>query len=119
MVTAARSTAARRAPQDRKTKAAAAVKGHFSFTHKGKTYTFQKPFDVVRNPGFQRAHRRRDPLDLTFTMIEELAGDDEEILAVIDSMNPDEFQDLSNRMGKALMTSVGGTADAAGESEGS
>jgi hypothetical protein len=119
MATPARSTASRRAPQDRKLKAASTGKGHFSFTHKGKTYTFEKPFDVVRNPGFQRAHRRRDPLDLTFTMIEELAGDDQEILDVIDSMTPTEFENLSNRMGKALMTSVTGTADAAGESEGS
>ncbi|HEY9265510.1 MAG TPA: hypothetical protein VIQ11_12990 [Mycobacterium sp.] len=108
-------------PQDRKPKAAAAKTGdgYFSFTHKGKKYTFPKPFDVVRAPGFMRQNRRRDPLDLTFTMIEALADDDEDLLAVIDGMEPAEFQSLSTRMGQALQSSVGAVADAVGESEGS
>lgn len=114
-MTAARATRAPRTPQDRKPKAAA---GKFSFTHKGKTYTFPKPFSVVRTPKFQRANRRRDPIDLTYTMIEELAGDDTEILDAIDDMTRKQFDDLSERMGKALQSSID-NPDAVGESEGS
>jgi hypothetical protein len=114
MATAARRTP--RTPQDRKPKA---VDGKFfSFTHKGKEYTFPKPFAVVRTPKFQRAHRRRDPIDLTYTMIEELAGDDSTILDAIDDMTEAQFADLSNRMGTALQSSVN-NPDAVGESEGS
>lgn len=113
-MTAARATT-RRVPQDRKAKAAT---GNFSFTHKGKTYTFPKPFSVVRTPKFQRAHRRRDPIDLTYTMIEELADGDEAILEAIDDMTEKQFQELSNRMGKGLQSSID-NPEAVGESEGS
>lgn len=73
---------------------------NFTFEHDGKTYEFEKPFDVVRSPRWLRANRRRDELDLAFTIIEELAGDD--ALDAIDSMTEDEFAELAARMNKEM-----------------
>jgi hypothetical protein len=108
-------TAPRR-PQDHKPKATAT--GLFSFTHDGKEYTFPKPFSAVSQPKFLRANRRRDELDMSFTMIEVLADDDEDILAAIDDMSLAEFNKLSTRMGRALRDSVGNPEEL-GESEAS
>lgn len=72
----------------------------FSFEHDGETYTFEQPFDVVRSPRWLRANRRRDELDLAFTILEEIAGDD--ALEAIDSMSEDEFAELSKKLNKEL-----------------
>ena len=72
----------------------------FSFEHDGETYTFERSFDVVRSPRWLRANRRRDELDLAFTILEELAGDD--ALEAIDSMDEDEFLALSKSLNKEL-----------------
>lgn len=72
----------------------------FSFEKDGKTYTFEQSFDVVRSPRWLRANRRRDELDLAFTILEELAGDD--ALEAIDSMDEDEFAALSKALNKEL-----------------
>lgn len=72
----------------------------FSFEHDGKTYTFEQPFDVVRSPRWLRANRRRDELDLAFTILEEIAGDD--ALEAIDDMDEDEFAELSKKLNKEL-----------------
>lgn len=72
----------------------------FSFEHDGETYTFERSFDVVRSPRWLRANRRRDELDLAFTILEEIAGDD--ALEAIDSMNEDEFLALSKSLNKEL-----------------
>lgn len=72
----------------------------FSFEHGGETYTFEQPFDVVRSPRWLRANRRRDELDLAFTILEEIAGDD--ALEAIDTMNEDEFAELSKKLNKEL-----------------
>lgn len=68
----------------------------FTFDHDGETYTFERPFSVVRSPRWLRANRRRDELDLAFTILEEIAGDD--ALAAIDAMTEDEFKDLVVRL---------------------
>jgi hypothetical protein len=94
-------TAPRR-PQDRQQKASASKDGYFSFTKGDTTYTFPKPFSTVQSPAYLRQHRRRSDLDLTFTMIEDLADDDPDILKAIDSMSREEFNTLSTRLGKAL-----------------
>lgn len=107
---------ARRTPQDRKPKATEGTAGGlFSFTHDGEEYTFPKPFTTVQTPGFLRANRRRDELDMAFTIIEVLADDDPDILAVIDKMPLPEFNNLQARLGKALQDSVD-NADVMGES---
>lgn len=72
--------------------------GLFSFVHKGKTYTFEKSLDVVRSPGWLRKNRHRDEMDLTFTILETVAGDD--ALAAIDDMDFAEFTKLAERLGK-------------------
>lgn len=72
----------------------------FSFEHRGNTYTFEKPFSTIRSPRWLRANRRRDELDLAFTILEELAG--EGVLEVIDSMSEEEFKELSGRLLKDL-----------------
>jgi len=101
-----------RRPQDRKPKAAT---GNFSFVHKGKTFTMPKPLSIIREPKFQRANRRRDTLDLGFTMIEALADDDPAILAAIDDMGEVEFSELDRRLGEALQ-GANDNPDAVGES---
>lgn len=109
-------TTARR-PQDHKAKSGdtATVDGYFSFTKGDTTYTFPKPFSTVQSPSYLRANRRRSDLDLTFTMIEDLADDDPIILKAIDSMSREEFNTLSVRLGKALEDSAD-NPDVMGES---
>ena len=72
----------------------------FSFEHDGETYTFERSFDVVRSPRWLRANRRRDELDLAFTILEEIAGED--ALEAIDSMDEDQFLALSKSLNKEL-----------------
>lgn len=78
----------------------------FTFQHDGKTYKFEGDFSTVRRPKWLRANRRRDPLDLAFTMIEELAGD--EALAAIDEMDEKEFEALSKRLNEAMSAGFSG-----------
>lgn len=72
----------------------------FGFTHDGKTYTFERPLSVVTRPGWLRKNRRRDELDLAFTILEEIAGD--EALDAIDKMGDDEFRELMVRINAAM-----------------
>lgn len=76
---------------------------NFTFEHDGKTYEFERGFDVVRSPRWLRANRRRDELDLAFTILEEIAGD--EALAAIDDMTEAEFIDLAKRLNKEMSAS--------------
>lgn len=75
-----------------KPKVAAKDDALYSFEHDGKTYTFAKPISVCRAPGWVRANRRRDTIDLLWTILEEIAGD--EAMAAIDTMTEDEFNEL-------------------------
>lgn len=77
----------------------------FTFEHDGRTYTFEHGFEKVRTPRWLRANRRRDELDLAFTILEEIAG--EEALEAIDDMDEDEFKALMDRMNKELGASLG------------
>lgn len=72
----------------------------YTFEYNEKTYTFEKPFEVIATPKWLRANRRRDELDLAFTMIEELAGED--ALEAIDAMTQEEFKEFSVAMNKAM-----------------
>lgn len=63
---------------------------NFKFEHNGNEYEFEKDFSVVRSPKWLRANRRRDEVDLVFTIIEELGGDD--VCDVVDEMDEAEFQ---------------------------
>lgn len=70
---------------------------NYIFEHNGETYEFESSLDVVRTPKWLRANRRRDELDLTFTILEEIGGDD--VIEVVDTMSTEEFQ----AFGKLLM----------------
>ncbi|WP_036959133.1 hypothetical protein [Promicromonospora kroppenstedtii] len=72
----------------------------FSFDHNGETYTFEKSLSVVRSPKWLRANRRRDGLDLTFTILEEVAGAD--VVEVIDEMTSEEFQAFGKKLMREL-----------------
>lgn len=76
-----------------------------TFEHNGKEYTFEKPFDTVETPKWLRANRRRDQIDLVFTLLEEIAG--EECLEVIDEMTNEEFEKFSDDIGKARAAQQG------------
>lgn len=97
-------------PQDHKPKASTDHTGdtgdaHFSFSHNGETYTFEKPTVEALAPGFLRANRRRSPLDFQFTVFEHLAGD--KILDVIDSMTREQYQQLSREFQTHSQITVG------------
>jgi hypothetical protein len=72
----------------------------YSFDHNGETHTFEKSLSVVRSPKWLRANRRRDELDLVFTILEEVAGED--VVEVIDEMDPEEFQAFNKKLLKEL-----------------
>lgn len=76
---------------------------NFTFEKDGKTYEFERSLDVVRRPGWLRKNRRRDELDLAFTILEEVAGD--EALSVIDEMDEDEFKALMERLNAEITAS--------------
>lgn len=76
---------------------------NYTFEHNGETYTFEKSLSVVRTPKFLRANRRRDEVDLAFTVLEEIGGED--VVEVVDSMTEDEFKTFS----KALMKELSAT----------
>lgn len=78
----------------------------YSFEFNGKTYRFEKSFETIATPKWLRANRRRDELDLAFTMLEEIAGD--EVLEVIDTMTQDEFKEFSKAMNSAMASSLEG-----------
>lgn len=73
---------------------------NYSFDHNGETYTFERSLDVVRSPKWLRANRRRDELDLTFTVIEEIGGAD--VVEAVDSMTPDDFKAFAKAFMKEL-----------------
>lgn len=77
----------------------------FTFEHDGKTYTFEEDFSKVRSPRWLRANRRRDELDLAFTILEEIAG--EEALEAIDDMTEEEFIALAKRLNREMGASLG------------
>lgn len=62
----------------------------FTFEHKGETVAFEKDFSEVRSPRWLRANRRRDEVDLIFTIIEDIGG--EAVCEAVDEMNEEEFQ---------------------------
>lgn len=109
-------TTAPRRPQDRLSKTEP-TNGLFTFTHKGETYTLPKPVATVRAPKFMRANRRRSDLDLTWTIIEALADDDDDIMDVFDDMDEKEFERVSKRLGKLIGSDD--SDEALGESEAS
>lgn len=68
----------------------------FTFEHDGQSYTFERPLSAVRSPRWVRANRRRDELDLMWTIVETIAGD--EALAAIDTMTEAEFDGLMKQL---------------------
>lgn len=77
-----------------------ADKKNFTFTHDGKSYTFEKSLERVRKPGWLRKNRRRDEIDLAFTILEEVAGD--EALAAIDDMDEAQFQTIMEQLNREM-----------------
>lgn len=73
---------------------------NFTFEQGGKTYTFEKSLDSVRSPRWLRANRRRDEVDLLFTMLEEVAG--AEALEAVDSMTSSEFEAFAAKLNVEL-----------------
>jgi hypothetical protein len=93
-------------PQDRKPKASEAEEC-FTFEHEGKSYTLKATGDCL-TPRFMRANRRRDDVDAFFTILEELADEDQ--LEVIDSMSNEEFGELSKKFYAHLGATQGESA---------
>lgn len=78
---------------------------NFTFTHGGKTYEFEQPLTKVQRPGWLRANRRRDQIDLMFTILEEVAG--AKALEAIDAMDEDEFKALMEQLQKDIAGALG------------
>lgn len=75
-------------------------KKNFTFEHDGKTYEFEHGFAEVRKPGFIRKNREAGLDELTFVVLEAVAGD--EALAVLDDMERPEWTDVVNEMWEAI-----------------
>lgn len=93
-------------PQDRKPKAVEAEEC-FTFTHNGESYTLKPTMESI-TPGFMRRIRKFDDLDAFFTILEELADDEQ--LAVVDSMSHAEFGELSKEFYAHLGATQGESA---------
>lgn len=78
---------------------------NFTFQQGDESFTFEKSLDDVITPAWLRANRRRDELDLVFTIIEDCAGED--ALAAFDRLTKPEFEQLSKDLNKALGASLG------------
>lgn len=85
-------------PQDRK-KSKADLE-YFSFEYDGETYAFEGSLSILTKPGFVRKNRHKDEMDILFTLLEEIAGD--EALAVIDDMETKEFETFATQFNKAI-----------------
>lgn len=90
-----------RKPQDRKPKSAEAEEC-FTFEHDGESHTLKPTLETL-TPGFMRKIRKLDDLDAFFTILEELADEDQ--LAAVDSMTHEQFGELS----KAFYAHLGAT----------
>ena len=71
---------------------------NFKFEHNGKEYEFEKDFSVARSPRWLRANRRRDEVDLVFTILEDIGG--EEVCEAVDEMTEAEFQEFVKKVMK-------------------
>lgn len=74
---------------------------HFSFEHDGKTYEFEGSLALLGKPGFIRKNRNKDEIDILFTLLEEIAGDD--ALEVIDDMEVEEFEAFSKALNDQIV----------------
>ncbi|MET7741979.1 hypothetical protein [Streptomyces sp. NPDC005385] len=74
----------------------------FTFEHNGEELSFEKPFSEVRTPKFLRANRKLDELDMVFTILEAIAGDD--VLEAIDEMGEEDFAEFTRKVFKAMET---------------
>lgn len=78
---------------------------NFTFEHRGATITFERSLDEIRSPKFLRQNRRRDELDLTFTIVEDFGGVD--VVAAVDDMDEDEFKAFAADLDAAIGASLG------------
>lgn len=85
-------------PQDHK--ASKEELEYFTFEHRGETYTFEGSLKTLSKPGFIRRNRHKDEMDILFTLLEEIAGD--EALEVIDDMEQDEFEKFAGELNEAI-----------------
>ncbi|TKT03445.1 hypothetical protein [Streptomyces lasalocidi] len=86
----------------------------YTFEHNGETIAFERDFSGLRSPKWLRENRRRDELDLLFTLIEEFGGED--VVAAVDDMDDTQFADFSEKLGKEMskaMKEFGARANAA------
>lgn len=97
--------AAPKKPQDRKPKAAdVEAEDCFTFTHAGVDHTLKPTLEHL-TPGFMRANRQREDLDAFFTILEELADDEQ--LAIVDGMSHKDFGELAKAFYKHLGATQG------------
>lgn len=79
---------------------------NFTFDHKGETVEFEGNLAEVRSPRWLRANRRRDELDLIFTILEEFGG--RAVLAAVDDMSEADFSAFQLTLNKAIWDSTPG-----------
>jgi hypothetical protein len=65
----------------------------YKFEHNGKKYELPDFVDIPMG-ALRKARKGKDELDVTFTMVEQMVGEDSPVLAAIDSMNAEQFQKL-------------------------
>lgn len=93
-------------PQDRKPKAEK-TEDYFSFESGGETYTMPNRTVDVINTKWVRLNRRRDETDYSFTALEALAGDDEDVLDAIDNLSRSDLHKVLDKFQKHLGVALG------------
>jgi hypothetical protein len=93
-----------RKPQDHKPKQEP-DDGYFTYTAGGKQYTMRKKTRAVVTPGYNRRHRKLDAEDRIWTILEDLADKDAELLQSFENMTNAEWEQCQMDM----ITHMGGT----------
>lgn len=77
---------------------------NFKFAHNGEEIEFEKDLAGMNSPRWLRANRRRDPVDLIFTIIEEFGGDD--VCDAVDEMDDKQFEEFGEKLNKFVAKSA-------------
>jgi hypothetical protein len=67
----------------------------FTFEHNGKTFELPDP-NTFKAGALRKSRKGIDPADKMFTLLEEVLGEDSEVLAAIDDMEAEELNEIVN-----------------------
>lgn len=89
-----------RQPQDRKPKQEKSPEEFFTFTAGGRQHTMPNRTMDVLTPNYHRLHRKMDDEDRLWTMLEDLAEGDDEVLSSFGELSTAEWRQLQRDFAK-------------------